>query len=116
MSNGCKQLTSLNISNCDNITDASVIALSKGCTQLTSLNLTGCKNITDASAIALTTTIPKKTRRPMVEKEDRSATSVMPAVPAIPAMSVQVVKTRLVDLTVIRRSILKIAVNHNEQR
>ena len=58
----------------------------------------------------MTTTIPKKTRRPMVEKEDRSATSVMPAVPAIPAMSVQVVKTRLVDLTVIRRSILKIAV------
>ena len=49
---GCSQLTSINLYNCRKITDASVIEIAKGCSQLTSINLNDC-NITDASVIEI---------------------------------------------------------------
>ena len=55
---GCTQLTSLDLWDCKQITDASVIALSKGCPNLTSLDLSECEDITDASVIALSKGCP----------------------------------------------------------
>ena len=48
-----KQLTSLNLCCCGNITDAAVAAVASGCKQLTTLNLYGCRNITDAAVRAV---------------------------------------------------------------
>jgi hypothetical protein len=48
---GCSQLTSINLTACRNITDASVIEIAKGCSQLTSINLTSCRKSKDASVI-----------------------------------------------------------------
>ena len=46
----CTQLSSLDLSDCNKITDAGVIALGQGgCPQLSSLNLSGCNKITDAA-------------------------------------------------------------------
>ena len=44
-SKGHTQLTTIGLCGCNNITDASVIALSKGCTQLTTLDLGSCDKI-----------------------------------------------------------------------
>ena len=57
---GCPQLASVNLGYCSKITDASVIALSNGCPQLTDLNLWNC-NITDASVIAISNGCPRLT-------------------------------------------------------
>ena len=49
IANGCPQLQSLNISECEKIskiTDAGIIALATGCPQLQSLDIGGCGNIT----------------------------------------------------------------------
>ena len=43
------RLTSINLSDCRNITDTSVIEIAKGCSQLTSINLFNCGKITHAS-------------------------------------------------------------------
>ena len=53
LSQGCPQLSSLDLSGCNQITDACVIALSQGCPQLSSLNLYDCEQITDAGVAAL---------------------------------------------------------------
>ena len=45
------QLTSINLSYCGKITDASVIEIAKRCSQLTSIDLRWCKQITDTSVI-----------------------------------------------------------------
>ena len=52
MAEGCKQLTSLDLSSCDKITDAAVEALALGCRQLNSLNLNGCDMINKDAAKA----------------------------------------------------------------
>jgi hypothetical protein len=49
VASGCKQLTSLNLGVCCNITDAAVVAVASGCKQLTTLNLRGCIKITNAA-------------------------------------------------------------------
>ena len=46
---GCEQLTSLNVAFCRNLTGASVGEVARGCGQLTSLYVAGCENLTDAS-------------------------------------------------------------------
>ena len=43
----CTQLTSLNFSGCDSVTDEGLRAVAAACTQLTSLNLSGCFSVTD---------------------------------------------------------------------
>ena len=53
LAQGCRQLTSLNLSHCHKLTDAGVIALAQGCRQLSALNLYACDRITDAGVIAL---------------------------------------------------------------
>ena len=55
----CPQLSSVDLSDCDQITDACVIALSQGCPQLSSLNLSGCNEITDACVTALSQGYPQ---------------------------------------------------------
>ena len=45
----CTQLTSLDLSNCTNITDAAVVAVAVRCTRLTFLTLLGCDQITVAA-------------------------------------------------------------------
>ena len=50
---GCPQLSSVDLSGCNHITDEYVIALSQGCPQLSYLNLYNCNQITDASVIRL---------------------------------------------------------------
>ena len=47
------RLTSINLSWCDNITDTSVIEITKRCLQLRSINLSDCDKITDASVIEI---------------------------------------------------------------
>ena len=59
LSQGCPKLSALNLSVCNLITDACVIALSQGCPQLSSLNLGGCDQITDACVIALSQGYPQ---------------------------------------------------------
>ena len=46
---GCKQLATLDLTCCDNITDAAVKAVASGCKQLAALNLMSCRKITDAA-------------------------------------------------------------------
>ena len=46
------RLTSINLSWCYNITDTSVIEITKRCLQLRSINLSDCVEITNASVIA----------------------------------------------------------------
>ena len=53
MSAGCGQLQSINLSYCDNVTDAGISALSAGCGQLQSINLSYCNKVTDAGILAL---------------------------------------------------------------
>ena len=55
----CKQLTNLNLSNCEEITDASVTKVAQSCTSLTNLNLYGCEKLTDASVIAVSQNCPE---------------------------------------------------------
>ena len=64
------RLTSINLSCCRNITDASVIEIAKGCSQLRSIDLEGCRNITDASLIAL-----ENEANPIVSLDDDSSDS-----------------------------------------
>jgi hypothetical protein len=47
------RLTSIDLSCCRGITDASIIEIAKGCSQLTSINLNSCYLITDASVIEI---------------------------------------------------------------
>ena len=56
---GCPRLFSVDLSGCEQITDACVIALSQGCPQLSSLNLYGCSQITDACVTALSQGYPQ---------------------------------------------------------
>ena len=59
LSNKCTQLVSLNLSFCTNtINDNSVIALSNGYPHLVSLNLSGCRSITFNSVFALANGCP----------------------------------------------------------
>ena len=50
---GCKQLTTLDLVFCNNITDAAVLAVASGCKQLTTLDLGNCSEITDAAVVAV---------------------------------------------------------------
>ena len=45
---GCGQLQSINLGDCDQVTDAGISALGAGCGQLRSINLAGCSKVTDA--------------------------------------------------------------------
>ena len=58
---GCPQLTSLDLSFCEKISDTAVAAVVTGCSRLTSLNLHGCTKITDAAAIVVATGCPQLT-------------------------------------------------------
>ena len=53
MASECKQLTTLYLGHCTNITDAAVVAVASGCKQLTTLKLFKCSNITDDAVVAL---------------------------------------------------------------
>ena len=46
-------MQSINICNCDKVTDAGVSALGHGCGQLQSVDLSFCINVTDAGISAL---------------------------------------------------------------
>ena len=48
----CKQLTTLELSGCDNITDAAVVAVASGCSLLTTLGLRESK-ITEVAVLAV---------------------------------------------------------------
>ena len=52
------KLTSVNLSECEQITDTSVEALAARCPQLTSVDLRSCRQITGASVAALRLQIP----------------------------------------------------------
>ena len=53
LSEGCKELRLLNLDSCDKITDAGLASLSEGCKELRSLNLEYCRNVTFASLASL---------------------------------------------------------------
>ncbi|KNC55009.1 hypothetical protein, variant [Thecamonas trahens ATCC 50062] len=57
----CPNLTTLNLYNCSNITDAAVVTLAGGCPNLTTLYLDYCSNITDAAVVALAGGCPNLT-------------------------------------------------------
>ena len=48
----CAELKSINLSTCDNITNAGVMGIAENCAGLTTISLTGCDNITDATLIS----------------------------------------------------------------
>ena len=48
-------LTSLNVTGCGNLTDASIIAVAASCAALASLNVRSCRKLTDASIVAIAT-------------------------------------------------------------
>ena len=50
---GCHQLTSIDLSNCDGISDIGVSAIAEGCHQLTSIDLRGCQSISDIGVSAI---------------------------------------------------------------
>ena len=50
---GYGQLQSIDLTCCEKVTDAGIIALGAGCGQLRSYNLFGCEKVTDAGIIAL---------------------------------------------------------------
>ena len=45
---GCGQLLSIDLGDCDQVTDAGISALVAGCGQLRSIDLNGCYQVTDA--------------------------------------------------------------------
>ena len=49
----CPQLTDVNFSFCNQLTDASVVALAEHCPQLTYVDFSGCNQLTDTSVVAL---------------------------------------------------------------
>ena len=53
------KLTSINLSCCENITNASVFAIAKNCPQLVSINLDKCAYISNASVIAIAHECPQ---------------------------------------------------------
>ncbi|KAH3762899.1 leucine Rich Repeat family protein [Pelomyxa schiedti] len=55
----CPHLESLSVRECDKITDAGVIAVTRGCPGLYALNLHGCSLVTDASLSAIAEFLPK---------------------------------------------------------
>ena len=48
-----QSLRNLDISNCSNLTDAAVVAVSEHCPGLTSLNVQSCWNLTQADVVEL---------------------------------------------------------------
>ena len=50
---GCPHLTSINLSNCDRISDIGVSAIAEGCRHLTSINLSYCLRISDTGMLLL---------------------------------------------------------------
>ena len=50
---GCRQLQSINLESCDQVSDAGVIALGVGCSQLQSIILIDCDKVTDATVSLL---------------------------------------------------------------
>ena len=61
VSEHCPKLTSLDVSMCKKLTDAAVVAVSEHCPGLTSLNVCGCKNLTDAAVVAVSKKCPNLT-------------------------------------------------------
>ena len=53
LSQGCPELSKLDLCGCREITDAGVIALAQGCPELSDLNLRECDQITDEGVMAL---------------------------------------------------------------
>ena len=53
LGDGCGQLQEINLSGCEGITDIGVSALGHGCGQLQTINLAGCEGITDIGVSAL---------------------------------------------------------------
>ena len=52
LASGCKQVTALDLGNCE-ITDAAVVAVASECKQLAMLHLACCSKITDAAVVAV---------------------------------------------------------------
>ena len=59
----CKLLTVVDLSWCNQVTDAAIEALAKNCTALTDVNLFGCPQITDAGIEVLSKNCPWQTVR-----------------------------------------------------
>ena len=53
LGHGCSQLKTINLSGCQGITDIGVSALGRGCGQLQSINLYHCRGVTDMGVSAL---------------------------------------------------------------
>ena len=51
--NGCCELTSIDLTGCEELTNASMSALSAGCGKLQSIDLSRCYKVADAGVAAL---------------------------------------------------------------
>ena len=54
----CAGLTTVDLSECENVTDAAVLRLAERCAGLTTIELCGCGNITDAACSRLRARFP----------------------------------------------------------
>ena len=69
---GCPHLTTINFARCHRISDVGVLAIAQGCPHLTSINLSNCHRISDIVVKAITRNCP---RLSSIDLSDRNSTS-----------------------------------------
>ena len=99
----CPGLTSINLSGCYNLTDAAITALAARCPGLTSIDLSGCHNLTDAAITALAARCPGLTSIDLSgchNLTDAAITALAARCPGLTSIDLSELRSNLTDAAI----------------